>query len=99
MIFLTMLPRADVYRKKYVDAILSKVPKENLHLNTEITAVRSLPDGVELTEAGGAKHIYDHVILAWVPTGSFSLTQSSLFTSERGASSTERAEMHVMYVL
>ncbi|RSH88935.1 hypothetical protein EHS25_002597 [Saitozyma podzolica] len=50
--------------KKYVDAILSKVPKENLHLNTEITAVRSLPNGVELTEAGGAKHIYDHVILA-----------------------------------
>lgn len=25
--------------------------------------------GVELGEAGGARHLYDHVILAWVPTG------------------------------
>ena len=55
---------ADPSRKLYVDAILDKLPKENLHLNTEIVAVSSRPDGVELVEAGGAKHVYDHVIMA-----------------------------------
>ena len=52
--------------KKYVDAVLSKLPKNNLHLNTEIVSVTSRDDGVELVEAGGARHVYDHVILAWV---------------------------------
>jgi predicted NAD/FAD-binding protein len=88
-------------RKKYVDAILSKVPKENLHLNTEITAVRSLPNGVELTEAGGAKHIYDHVILAWVPTDpspSFN-SRSSPRSAECRARSMQGAGMHVTCVL
>lgn len=47
-----------------VDTICSIVPPENLHLNTEISAVESLPNGVALTEAGGRRHIYDHVILA-----------------------------------
>ena len=52
--------------KKYVDAVLSKLPKDNLHLNTEIVSVTSRDDGVDLVEAGGARHVYDHVILAWV---------------------------------
>ncbi len=51
-------------RKLYVDSVLSKLPKENLHLNTEIVSVRSVPEGVELMEAGGARHVYDHVIMA-----------------------------------
>ncbi|KAK1923361.1 hypothetical protein DB88DRAFT_490915 [Papiliotrema laurentii] len=50
--------------KQYIDAVLSRLPKENLHLNTEIVSVSSREDGVELVEAGGARHIYDHVILA-----------------------------------
>ena len=51
-------------RKRYVDAVLGKLPKENLHLNTEIVSVATVDGGVELVEAGGAKHQYDHVILA-----------------------------------
>lgn len=50
--------------KRYVNAVLGKLPPENLHLNTDIVSVASHPDGVELVEAGGARHIYDHVILA-----------------------------------
>lgn len=52
------------HSKAVVDTICSIVPPENLHLNTEISAVESLPNGVALTEAGGRRHIYDHVILA-----------------------------------
>lgn len=55
---------ADLNRKKYVDAVLSRLPSENLHLNTEMTSVRSVENGVELVEASGRKHVYDHVILA-----------------------------------
>lgn len=51
-------------RKRYVDAVLGKLPKENLHLNTEIVSVATVDGGVELVEAGGARHQYDHVILA-----------------------------------
>jgi len=47
-----------------VDAILSKVSSVNVHLNTEIVGVTSVDSGVELVEASGAKHLYDHVILA-----------------------------------
>ncbi|WWC61940.1 uncharacterized protein I303_104526 [Kwoniella dejecticola CBS 10117] len=50
--------------KKYLDAVLSKLPEENLHLNTEITAIESHENGVNLVEASGQKHLYDHVILA-----------------------------------
>ncbi|ORX35688.1 hypothetical protein BD324DRAFT_631180 [Kockovaella imperatae] len=50
--------------KKYIDAVLGGLAPENLHLNTEIVSVRSVDDGVELTEASGSKHIYDHVIMA-----------------------------------
>ncbi|WVR06843.1 hypothetical protein IAU60_003879 [Kwoniella sp. DSM 27419] len=50
--------------KKYLDAVLSKLPKENLHLNTEIVAVESHGDGVTLVEASGQRHVYDHVIMA-----------------------------------
>lgn len=58
-------PFADAVRRKlYVDSVLSKLPKENLHLNTEIVSVQSVPEGVELVEAGGARHVYDHVIMA-----------------------------------
>lgn len=51
-------------RKLYVDSILKNLPKENLHLNTEIVSVASRADGVELVEKGGARHIYDYVIMA-----------------------------------
>lgn len=49
-----------------MDAVINKLPKENLHLNTEIVAITSHGDGngVTLTEASGARHLYDHVILA-----------------------------------
>ena len=59
-----------VIRKNYVDAILKKLPKDNLHLNTEIISVSSTDHGVELVEANGAIHDYDHVILAsvYLPT-------------------------------
>ncbi|WVW84255.1 hypothetical protein I302_106285 [Kwoniella bestiolae CBS 10118] len=50
--------------KKYLDAVLGKLPKENLHLNTEITAIESVENGVNLVEASGQRHLYDHVILA-----------------------------------
>ncbi|WVQ99628.1 hypothetical protein IAU59_006765 [Kwoniella sp. CBS 9459] len=50
--------------KKYLDAVLGKLPQENLHLNSEITAVESHDDGVTLVEASGQRHVYDHVILA-----------------------------------
>ena len=40
------------------------MPPEQLHLNTEIVSVATVDDGVELVEASGSKHIYDHVILA-----------------------------------
>ncbi|KAK4688090.1 uncharacterized protein P7C73_g2028, partial [Tremellales sp. Uapishka_1] len=50
--------------KKYVDAVLSKLPRENLHLNTEIVSVSSHAEGVTLEEASGVRHVYDHVILA-----------------------------------
>ena len=53
-------------RKKYVDAVLGKLAPENIHLDTEITEVRSVDDGVEMVEAGGKRHLYDHVILALV---------------------------------
>jgi hypothetical protein len=52
------------FSKAVVDTICSIVPPENLHLNTEISAVEALPNGVALTESGGRRHIYDHVILA-----------------------------------
>ncbi|ORY32929.1 hypothetical protein BCR39DRAFT_522408 [Naematelia encephala] len=50
--------------KRYVDAVLKKLPPENLHLNTGIVSVATLDSGVELVEASGARHVYDHVILA-----------------------------------
>ena len=51
-------------RKRYIDAVLEKLPEENLHLNTEIVGVSSQGEGVVLEEASGAQHLYDHVILA-----------------------------------
>lgn len=57
-------PDTSACRKKYVDTVLSKLPKDNLHLNTEIVSVKSFEHGVELQEASGATHHYDHVILA-----------------------------------
>ncbi|WWC69966.1 uncharacterized protein I206_103910 [Kwoniella pini CBS 10737] len=50
--------------KRYLDAVLSKLPKENLHLNTEINAIESHENGVNLVEVSGQRHLYDHVILA-----------------------------------
>ena len=50
--------------KKYVDAVLSKLSPENLHLDAEIIGIESHGDGVTLIEASGARHLYDHVILA-----------------------------------
>jgi len=50
--------------KSYVDAIVGIIPRENLHLNTDIVSIQSFEWGVKLVEAGGAEHIYDHVILA-----------------------------------
>lgn len=52
------------FRKLYVESILKQLPKENIHLNTEIVSVGSINGGVELVEKGGARHVYDHVILA-----------------------------------
>jgi predicted NAD/FAD-binding protein len=51
-------------RKKYVDAVLSKLPSENLHLDSEIVGVSSQEGGITLEEASGKQHQYDHVILA-----------------------------------
>ena len=51
-------------RKKYVDAVVGKLPPENLHLNTEIVGVSSSESGVVLEESSGTRHLYDHVILA-----------------------------------
>ena len=60
--------RVDVERRNYVNSVIEKLPQENLHLNTEIVAISSNNDGtgVTLEEASGAKHVYDHVILAYV---------------------------------
>jgi predicted NAD/FAD-binding protein len=55
---------ANTPSKKYIDAVLSKLPAENLHLGTAIVGVSSTPDGVVLEEESGRKHLYDHVILA-----------------------------------
>ncbi|WRT66575.1 uncharacterized protein IL334_003534 [Kwoniella shivajii] len=62
--------------KKYLDRVLDKLPKENLHLNTEIIAIESLDNGVNLVEANGQKHLYDHVILATHSDTTFKLLKN-----------------------
>ena len=52
------------YSKKYIEAVTKKVKNENIHLNSEIVAVESTDEGVVLEEANGARHTYDHVIMA-----------------------------------
>ncbi|TXT04010.1 uncharacterized protein COLE_07707 [Cutaneotrichosporon oleaginosum] len=47
-----------------VDKLASIIPPENLHTRAEIVSITSHEYGVRLVEAGGANHIYDHVILA-----------------------------------
>ncbi|BEJ17852.1 hypothetical protein CspHIS471_0701200 [Cutaneotrichosporon sp. HIS471] len=47
-----------------IDKLASVVPPENLHTRAEIVSITSHEYGVRLVEAGGANHIYDHVILA-----------------------------------
>lgn len=50
---------------KYVNAILSKLPKEQLHLSTTVTAVSTTSGNkVLLTTADGGLEEYDHVIFA-----------------------------------
>lgn len=43
---------------------MSVIPRDNLHTRAEIVGITSHEYGVRLVEAGGAHHIYDHVILA-----------------------------------
>ncbi|KAG7528816.1 hypothetical protein FFLO_05915 [Filobasidium floriforme] len=50
--------------KKYVEAVLASLPKENLHTNTPIKSVTPHPDLVTLVEESGKEHQYDYVIMA-----------------------------------
>lgn len=51
-------------RKHYVNAIIDKLPAENLHLNTKIVGITPHETHVTLTEDNGTRHEYDYVILA-----------------------------------
>jgi predicted NAD/FAD-binding protein len=51
-------------RKKYIEAVTKRVRPENIHLNSEIVGVSTIDGGVLLEEANGARHTYDHVIMA-----------------------------------
>nr|XP_031863464.1 uncharacterized protein CI109_001340 [Kwoniella shandongensis]KAA5530536.1 hypothetical protein CI109_001340 [Kwoniella shandongensis] len=65
--------------KRYIDAVLSKLAPENLHLNTEIVSVNSGDEGTEgvtIVEASGQRHVYDHVILATHSDTTLSLLRS-----------------------
>ncbi|KAJ9101757.1 hypothetical protein QFC21_003096 [Naganishia friedmannii] len=50
--------------KHYVNAIIDKLPAENLHLNTKIVGITPHDTHVTLTEDNGTRHEYDYVILA-----------------------------------
>ncbi|KAI5452649.1 hypothetical protein NCC49_000398 [Naganishia albida] len=50
--------------KNYVNAIIDKLPAENLHLNTKIVGVTPHDTHVTLIEDNGTRHEYDYVILA-----------------------------------
>ncbi|TPX15219.1 uncharacterized protein E0L32_004777 [Thyridium curvatum] len=51
--------------KAYIDAVMSRFPKENVFLNTAVLSVSSREDGkVILRFAGGVHETFDHVILA-----------------------------------
>ena len=52
------------YRKKYVEAVLADLPKENVHVNTPIKSVSPHDNGVTLVEESGRTHEYDYVIMA-----------------------------------
>ena len=51
-------------RKKYIEAVTKKVNPDTIHLNSEIVGVSTVDEGVVLEEANGARHTYDHVIMA-----------------------------------
>lgn len=51
-------------RKHYVNAIVEKLPAENLHLNTKIVGITPHESSVTLIEDNGTRHEYDYVILA-----------------------------------
>lgn len=51
-------------RKHYVNAIIDKLPAENLHLNTKIVGITPHDTHVTLIEDNGTRHEYDYVILA-----------------------------------
>jgi predicted NAD/FAD-binding protein len=51
-------------RKKYVEAVLADLPKENVHVNTPIKSVSPHDNGVTLVEESGRTHEYDYVIMA-----------------------------------
>jgi predicted NAD/FAD-binding protein len=44
--------------------VTKKVRPENIHLNSGIVGVSSVEGGVMLEEENGARHTYDHVIMA-----------------------------------
>ncbi|KAJ9116963.1 hypothetical protein QFC22_004621 [Naganishia vaughanmartiniae] len=50
--------------KHYVNAIIEKLPAENLHLNTKIVSITPHDTHVTLIEDNGTCHEYDYVILA-----------------------------------
>ncbi|KDQ50504.1 hypothetical protein JAAARDRAFT_74155 [Jaapia argillacea MUCL 33604] len=50
--------------KTYVNAILSKLPTSQLHLNTPIHSISSTSNQITLTTASGSQEIFDHVIVA-----------------------------------
>jgi predicted NAD/FAD-binding protein len=47
-----------------VDSILSRLPKERLHLSTPVDAVTSGEDNATLVTATGKSEIFDHIIFA-----------------------------------
>lgn len=51
--------------RHYVDTILEKLPKSQLHLSTPIASVGNAPDGtVQVTTADGNAQHFDRVIMA-----------------------------------
>lgn len=92
MVFVSARRRVHTwFSRRYVEAILSKLPASQLHLSTPIVGV-STPqqDTVTITSTDGRSHVFDRVILACHSDMALSLIQAGQGITQREATILKR---------
>ena len=72
--------------KVYIDQVVSKIPRERIHLCSPVSSLKASPDGgVELRILDDQVISYDHVILACHSDTALNILRAGNITSEEGS--------------